>query len=101
MLDDRDTNGVQEVLIDWWGMSPHQWVSGKKLKCNTALEEYAKRTGRRLDWTLLAGGPGGTAHTPTPTKRKRKSVAINKPMPIKRQRSPRTLPFYPRTCKFK
>jgi hypothetical protein len=98
VLDDRDINGAQEFLIDWWGSCPHQWVSGKELKCNTALEEYATRTGRQLDWTLLVGGPGGTARKPAPTKRK--SLVAIKPIPPKRQRTPGTRSSRPRTCKF-
>jgi hypothetical protein len=55
VLNDREINGVQEFLCNWWGNSPHQWVTGKELECNAALIEYGEKSGRRLDWTQLDG----------------------------------------------
>jgi hypothetical protein len=59
VLNDRTIHGVQEFLINWWGNSPHQWVTGKKLECNAALIEYGQKFKRRLDWTQLDGDAPG------------------------------------------
>jgi hypothetical protein len=55
VLNDRRVNGIQQFLCNWAGMAKHQWATGKDLECNTALIEYARKTGKRLDWAQLDG----------------------------------------------
>jgi hypothetical protein len=63
VVEDRTVGGVQEFRCNWQGSSPHQWVRGMDLECNSKLEEYAVRTGRALDWRFLLGDPSQLLHT--------------------------------------
>lgn len=78
VISDRTVNGVQEFLCNWEGSSPHQWVQGKALDCNAALEEYAIKTGNALDWRFLSGQPNPLLHTEAKGKAKAKLLTYSK-----------------------
>jgi hypothetical protein len=63
VYDDRFQKGIQQFHCRWWGSSPDQWVTGKDLECNQKLEDYARKSGKKLNWDQLEGGPSGTGAT--------------------------------------
>lgn len=81
VLDDRIVNGDQEFLCNWEGDSCHQWSRGGVLHCNDKLEEYAKKSGKALDWRGLQGEPNPLMFHYAKTKTKPKLLTYRKNKP--------------------
>lgn len=110
VLADRVIDGVQHFKVNWQGESAHQWVPGRELECNDALEEYARKSGNPLDWSMLEGEPVALRLVGPANVNKRKGLdwersgtagsapkRNTKILPAERKR---TRPETPRRCKY-